>query len=219
MGRNDVDVQFHGPWDRVIRMLSHGVVEREFEEDLDKATGLNAQIWEGKSKELISSGRFHENADLTIALKGSSRPLVDSGDLIQSITTKREDTMEWDVGVFREKTSREGVNVALHVHEGATIDVSKDMRQLFEVLFLATTVGMNINLEGRALELFEKNPGVKWKPLKPTTTQIRIPPREFLADVLDDRNTVDKMIGNYTRAVLRYFELVSEGRKRTPFRT
>lgn len=74
------------------------------------------------------------NAPLTILIKGSSRPLVDRGDLRNSITTevagKGRDVVG-AVGVLRRRRAKRGrsmTNIASALHEGFTIRVTPKVR-------------------------------------------------------------------------------------------
>lgn len=127
----------------------------------------------------IREGSFHGNAELTRVLKNSSLPLVDHGDLLGSVNFSHKGDWIVDIGVKREagqkqiggrgsggkvNTKGSGSNVALIVHEGATIDVTDQMRAYFKFLAHHT--------KGRV------------KPLSPQTTQITIRPRPYFRDTV-----------------------------------
>jgi hypothetical protein len=116
-------------------------------------TGLMTKI-------ILRESPFAENAPLTAILKGSSLPLVDDNDFVQSIThqTKGDEVF---VGVLR---SSGNFNVAAIIHEGATVKVTKKMRGFF--YNLANTIA-----------------GVK--PLNPKTKKIRIPSRPYAKETFE----------------------------------
>lgn len=74
------------------------------------------------------------NAPLTVLIKGSSRPLVDHGDLRNSIESEvrgKGREVVGAVGVTRARRARRGkkmANIALYLHEGFTIRVTPKVR-------------------------------------------------------------------------------------------
>jgi hypothetical protein len=127
----------------------------------------------------ISSGNYEPNRPLTVALKGGkNEPL--KGDrpgapLFKSITSKIVNDFTVFVGVLQ---TNAGYNIALTIHEGVSIKVTEKMRGLFYVLWLKGE-RPSIDLSGRAKELWDKMPG-GWKPLKVSTTAIKISSRPFI---------------------------------------
>lgn len=81
-----------------------------------------------------TNGEFAENAPLTAARKGSSRPLVDRGDLIRAVAHRVESPFRAEVGVKR--VNRGGVNIAAVLHDGFTIDLSNPRYKKMKI-FLA----------------------------------------------------------------------------------
>ena len=65
---------------------------------------------------------------MTQIIKGSSRPLVDGGDLFQSITFQVRDWDNLRVGLIRQKSGDQMVDLGTILHEGATIDTNKHPR-------------------------------------------------------------------------------------------
>jgi len=132
------------------------------------ATNRNALLGASEVVRAIYSGRFQANSPLTVALKGSSRPLVDTGALASSVSGK---ATSWNEAVIsanrnRQRTGREkgrkrqpATNIALLLYRGATIKVTKPMRRLFYAMS-------------------RENPQVR--PLKKGTTVIVVPPRRYM---------------------------------------
>ena len=60
-------------------------IERGVVRDGDRAAGLLAVQLTNKIKEQISRGSFDANAQSTVAKKGSSRPLVDTGKMLGGV--------------------------------------------------------------------------------------------------------------------------------------
>lgn len=137
--------------------------------------GLDA---EREIKEDIAGGNFAKNSPITVAMKGSSRPLVDKGDLLKAINSR---VLKWDqavVGVLRSKQKRDSggrfkkgggdniLNIAAVLHEGATITVTDRMRRYIAALSRETN--------GQT------------KPLRASTRVIVIPRRPFLESSIKD---------------------------------
>lgn len=149
---------------------------RRLKNNVRRATALNALAAAKKMREVIQSGNFKANAPLTVALKGSSKPLVAGGDLFQSITVQQINEDEQFVGVLRTEGD---FNLVAILHQGATIPVTPAMRWMFLLLAKASEGLMDPSkLEGRASELFAQFQG--WKPLAASTTTIVIPERPFV---------------------------------------
>ncbi|MBU0516701.1 MAG: hypothetical protein KJ621_18245 [Proteobacteria bacterium] len=77
------------------------------------------------------SGNFAPNHPATIAQKGSDKPLINHGDLINSITHKLLGDEGFFAGVLKGKKSSDGedlVNIGWIMEHGVTIKVSSRMR-------------------------------------------------------------------------------------------
>ena len=148
------------------KLLSPSLFKILLHRNVGKATKKVGLLAEAEIKRLINSGFFQNNSPVTIAMKGSSRPLVDTGLLSQSINAKQ---LAWNsvvIGVLKRKKikgksgkSKDLLNVAKILHEGVSIRVTKKMRVLFQ-------------------RLSRENPNVK--PIKASTKVIVIPRRPFL---------------------------------------
>lgn len=183
-----IDLELKG-FDELRDRLDDKKFEKRLKREVAKATKRNALVAEAYIKRGINRGaRYEPNSVITIAIKGSSRPLVDTGALSASITSR----VKWDVafiGVLRstQRKSRDGnsydlLNVAFVVHEGAAIRVTDKMRRFFALMA-------------------RENPG-RWFPIRPGTKIIRIPGRPFLEAALDD-NAVKTYRRNWERAIQR----------------
>lgn len=163
-------------FDKLKDILDPKKFEKRLRKHVGKATLKNGLIAEGKIKEAINKGKIKgppkgkTNAELTVLMKGSDRPLVDSGQLVRSITSL---VHSWDlvrIGVNRNRTvtSKDGkkttiMKIAKALHDGATFKVSKEMRAYFFWLAFGN----------------EDTKGIV-KPLKAKTKVIVVPPRPFL---------------------------------------
>lgn len=159
-------------WEKLKLLFFKSSFQQRLEKHVGAATELNAMTGADQVKRDIYSGAYAKNAALTIAMKGSSRPLVDTGALAGSIIGR---ALEWkvgEIGSLRKSTETRGTsgrkkaqstNVAIIVHFGATVPVTDAMRRYF-------------------FALAKENP--KIKPLSKSTKVIVIPPRPFLESAL-----------------------------------
>jgi hypothetical protein len=154
-------------------MLDKSTFPRRLRKHVRRATKKNALLAEGAIKTAISAGKFAPNASMTQAIKGSAKPLVDTGQLFKSINGEISDWDEARVGVLKNQTRRDKdsgevkdlVQIATILHNGAVVDVSDKMRRFFAAMFRKHQKG-----EVRR----------PWRPIKATTRVIVIPKRPFL---------------------------------------
>jgi hypothetical protein len=155
-----IDLEIKG-FDNLAELLSEKNFKRRLRYHVKKATGLNVIAGADQVKKDIYGNKFLADSSLTIAIKGSSRPLVDTGALVGSLIGR---TLAWnigEIGVLRRGPHTN--NIAVILHFGAKVPVTDKMRRYFH--WLAS-----------------KNPSVK--PLKKTTVVIVIPPRPFMQSAL-----------------------------------
>lgn len=169
---------------------------RRLQKNIRRATGLNALAAAKKMRETIQSGTLKANAPLTVALKHSSKPLVEGGDLFQSITVQEINEDEQFVGVLRTEGD---FNLVKILHEGVSIPVTPAMRWMFLLLSKASQGLMDPSkLEGRAAELFGKFQD--WKPLAASTTTIVIPERPFVRIAFEAPDLIKLCQANWAAA-------------------
>lgn len=169
---------------------------RRLQKNIRRATGLNALAAAKKMRQVIQAGGLKANAPLTVALKGSSKPLVEGGDLFQSITVQQINEDEMFVGVLRTEGD---FNLVEILHEGATIPVTPAMRWMFLMLAKVSDGLMDPSkLEGRAAELYSKFQG--WKPLAASTTAIVIPERPFVRITFEAPDLIALCKANWSAA-------------------
>lgn len=195
-------------WDRLRSMLDPKLFDERMKRNLKKATQLNALIIVKEIRKRIQGGGYSANAALTTLLKGSSKPLIGPGDneLFKAITHQMVNESTAFIGVLRSARSESGkpmVDVAGAVHEGVEIVVTDAMRGLFLVLAKVTTGDMSPDkLTGRAAILYKQLSGRgPVKPLKASTTAIRIPPRPFIRSVFEDPTIKKKIKANWMAAI------------------
>lgn len=122
---------------------------------------------------------FKPNHPYTIAQKGSSKPLINKGDLVGSVNYKVLDNDRVFIGVNRQtKNGKDVANIAA-VHEfGCVIKVTPKMRAY---------------LHHNGLHL------------KKSTEYIHIPPRPFLSPIFKSPEFLNKIAEIYLRAVKEAF--------------
>jgi hypothetical protein len=151
--------------------------KRILEKHVGRATQKIALIAEKQMRATMKKTVAPENAPLTVFIKGSSKPLVDRGDLWQAITS---DVKRWDLAFVGILQTDEAYDIAKTIHQGAVIEVTDKMRWMFLALARASEGSLDPSkLRGRAAELWARRPG-GWKPLKPDTKAIVIPPRPWM---------------------------------------
>lgn len=167
---------------RLKRLLAKGMMTKKVSAEIAKATGQNALMAQRLIRKSIQNGSYDKNADLTEAIKGSTKPLTGMRaiDLYNSIAIHRPRPSAAFVGILKRD---ENYNIAKTLHDGVEIEVTDKMRALFYVLWMVSIGRMSPSkLEGRAAELYEKYKD--WKPLKDDTSHIVIPARPFITKPL-----------------------------------
>lgn len=184
------------------RKIEQALDPRRFDKTLKKhlrrASALNGKIAEAMVRDTIQNGPFAPNKPLTTLIKGSEKPLVDKGDLFQSVTSRvMKDGLTVFVGVLK---TAPGFNIAVVVHEGAEIGVTAKMRGLFFILWQASIGATDPSeLSGRAADLFERFQD--WKPLSPSTSAIIISARPFIKETFKNKKLRKAAVDNWRQAM------------------
>ena len=175
--------ELSGDWNRIDEILNPAKIA----EGMRQAAARVGNYGASEVKKGIVSGSpggktFKPNSPLTIARKGSSKPLIDKGDLVGSITYQIIDSDNVFIGVKKgAKRNKDGKDLSeiAAVHEfGCTIKVTPKMRAYLHYQ------------------------GVH---LKPSTQMIYIPARPFLRPVLDSSDFRAKVAEIYIQAIERIF--------------
>lgn len=117
-------VKMIGAWESFEKSLDPVAFKTRLDRNLLTAHRRMGRQFVRNSRRLIRAGSYAPNSPITTIIKGSSKPLVDKGDLFQSITFDADSRMV-KVGLIRAKSSPSAVNLGITLHEGATIDVRK----------------------------------------------------------------------------------------------
>lgn len=171
-------------WKKFQEALSSAAYARESRRVMRSAIGQAAHYVQKEMRQRISPGRRYEkNAALTLAIKGGkTAPLVDTARGIwQAIAI---DIQDWNKAFVGVKFTSGAHNLAKTLHDGAAIKVTAKMRAMFYYLYLRSQ-GRQVSLTGRAAELWERYQG-PWSPIGDTTDAIRIPPRPFAREPMED---------------------------------
>jgi len=198
---DSVTVRLTGDWRGLRFLLSVSRLDAALQAQILKATTVNAMILRREIRENIRSGKWAagraKNAPLTAWIKGSTKPLVDTGQLFQAITSKVVSYGRAEVGVAR--TAR-AANTAATVHEGAVVRVTPRMRAMFRALADVSRGKRDpSSLRGRAAALYARRKK-GWKPLKDSTTHIRIPARPFIREVVESPAVQRRVYENWLAA-------------------
>lgn len=191
-------------WRILAKALDPKLSQPVLQKYVGRATEANAAMVRGAVRQNIRHGvGLQENAPLTALIKGGKRPIVGTPglDMFNAIIYEVQDWRVALVGVKR--FAGETVNVAEIVHEGKTINVTKKMRGLFWVLWLASKGRIKPGeLTGRAKEIFEETKGAKGiKPIGETKKKIVIPSRPFLKITIEDDEVRKKAKAHWLNAV------------------
>jgi hypothetical protein len=177
---------------------------------LMRTAGIVGKLAEAQVRKTIAEGKFADNADLTVALKGSNEPLkgTKGAELWNSISST---VVSWNKVFIGVKRSDGKYQVAVAVHNGTIIKVTPAMRGMFLYLHYASTGEKNADGKSgealltseRAKELFRLHQN--WMPLKSTTTNIVIPARPFFEMAFADKEFQENVRKYWMTAVKRAF--------------
>lgn len=168
------------------------------------ATTLNGKVGEAVLRKVIQGGgKLRPNAPLTKLIKNSEKPLVDSGLLFQSITSKVHDDFTVFIGVLR---TSDRYNIVRTLHDGEHIKVTPAMRGMFFMLWRASIGEIDpSSLTGRAAALWARQPG-GWYPLREDTVVIVIPGRQFMRIAFANPQFKKLVRDNWSKAVAASFK-------------
>lgn len=128
-------VSLRGAWDALRDFLNPNRAKKRLQEELRRKVAEQVQLLRADVVGYIDAAKHGvPNSPLTIMVKRSSRPLVDRGDLRQSISGETEvegDAVRGAVGVLRSARGKGGrslVNVAAALHNGFRIKVTEKVR-------------------------------------------------------------------------------------------
>lgn len=192
-------------WKRLQQMLEPGKADKVLRKHLRRATRLNGAVAEEHIRDTIKVGKYEANAELTQALKGQDKPLIGfhaGAPLFNGITSKMINDTTLFVGVLK---TEDVYNIALTLHEGASITVTPAMRGMFYFLSQVSAGKRPASiLSGRAAELWALKSS-DWYPLKASTTVIIIPARRFIEQAFANKKMRAIAKANWQQAIREGF--------------
>ena len=143
----------------------------------------------GQVKKSIKGGRDYEpNALLTVAMKGSMTPLIDSDSLVNSVSYRILNKAHAVVGA---SLFRSGKNVGIAIHDGFSIDLSQPRYRKMRAFLVHKA--KETGIAGRGSRLGKK------------TGFLVVPPRPFIGKPFSNKANVkqiEALIANFVeRAV------------------
>lgn len=119
-------------FDRLHALLDGRQWIKRFDRHMKRAHAQVGEKFVQMAADAITAEKpYAANAPLTVALKRSSTPLVNHGDLVGSLTYQVRDLKTLRVGVNSRRVGRSRRFLAEILHNGATITVTPRMRQAF----------------------------------------------------------------------------------------
>lgn len=182
---------------RYIKALDSSKFRPVLHKHIAKANLRAAKFAQRTIRRTMKKGMPPPNAPLTIAIKGSKKPLIDKGDLFQSVATQE---FSWDkiaVGVLATDAN---FDIAKTLHEGKLIPVTVKMRAMFFWLWVAWQAGDGSHLRGRAADLWARYQG-PWYPLAPSTRAIKITGRPFITQAFADKKLQARVHDEWVRGI------------------
>lgn len=180
-----------GDWKKLEKLLTVPYFTKTLMRNMEIATKRICLMYRSDVRGSIKGGMYNPNAPMTAEIKGSKKPLVDDGDLCNSITYEVSATrtaIEGATGIKKSAVSdgKKLYNIAQTLHEGVKIPVTQKMRNYFRARVYAGDRG--------------------WRILSPETTAIVIPPRPFFAMPLANVANQKKYKDQWREAIDKTFE-------------
>lgn len=195
-------------WRRFEKAIQGSNAAKKVNKHMALATRRNGLLAVRMIRKTIKRGNFEANAPLTVEIKKSSKPLVDKGQLWQSITSQQVSGRTVFAGVL---FTDDNYNIAAALHDGVAIKVTPKMRNMFRALWWASIGTIDPGeLRGSAALLWERKPG-GWLPLRESTNAIIIPARRFIEEAFKSPELRRQAIENWQKALASAFRELSKG--------
>lgn len=161
-------------------------------EEVHKATATNlAVVQDAIVDRIMKRGRKTKNAPLTLALKDTKIPLMDTGQMAKAVEAELQDSFNGVVGFLKDQKSSHGLKMSVVVpglEQGFTVRITPAMRRL---LFLKM----------RQAGIADSAPDKK----STRGAVLRIPPRPFITPVFNSRKIRAQLQKNWKLAVRRAY--------------
>lgn len=118
-------VKLNAEWRAFLDAMDPKAFQTRLAKGLVLAGARVGRTFQRDARARIRGRDYAPNSPVTVILKGSNAPLVDKGDLFQSITFGQPDPYNLRLGIMRQAVGEELVNVAMILHEGCTVDVRR----------------------------------------------------------------------------------------------
>lgn len=196
-GQTPIRVWLSAGWRDFRNLVEISEFRGRYRQAMSQATATNGGIMLGEVRANIKTGKYAKgrkpNSSLTVFIKGFHNPLVDTGVKLRRLFEMvQTDYKSVEVGI---KDNADAKWVAA-IHDGATIKITPEMRNMFALLARASTGDPNVNLTGRAAELWARRPG-GWHPLADNKKTFRIPRRPFFAEVINNKKLQEIVAYNW----------------------
>lgn len=158
----------YGDWDKWMDVMDSKAFQARMARIMPQTMNRIGVMLVGAMRRSIRSGDYAPNSALTKAMKGSSKPLVDRGDLMRALTYDAygRGTGKGKAGGYglyvglRRRSPKANIGAALH--EGFTLTVTPKMRA---AVFA---------------QLAERNPRARFNSTGPAKSIWIVPPRPFI---------------------------------------
>lgn len=215
----EIIVQMGPEWKVAIEALKDKSWKLALEKHMAQAMHINAAILVKAVRRAVKEAESHgkRNAWLTVMIKGQDNPLVQTGDLHQSVGSVVHKWNRADIGVMGKVRSRKVIRYAQIVHDGTQYNVTRKMRSMFRMLhFVSINPKLAKNIRSararKLWSLFRRNAkGQVWPLLKASTVKIVIPPRPYLEWAITRYDAIEVVAENFFVAVIRSIEIPNTG--------
>ena len=186
-----------------LRLMSPSKTQSRLRKEFSRAAFIVGSSTSAKMRKVIAGGVEPSQAKFTEMIKGSTKTLFDIGRMSKAITWLVEKggggiPRAIHIGVMRKSKF---ANVAIIVHKGAKITVTKRMQILFGVL-AAITRGKTRKLTSPRAEELASRKSARFVPLR-EGTEIIIPGRPFAAITFADPSIGARVNREFSKALWR----------------
>jgi len=185
------EIKYSGDFKKFEKFLDSKRHMKILETEVGQATAMNAALIQDEIIRRILTRNFKtKNSPLTIALKKSSTPLIDTSDMMKAIDVELKGSFTAFVGFLKnQKTS----------HGGNMNQVVPRLEKGFEVKI---TPQMKMWLYAKM-----RRAGIAPNPVKTSSSGVlRIPPRPFITPVFESKAMARKLNRNWKEAVKRAYK-------------
>lgn len=198
-------ISFQGDGNIFAKFLNPNLWKGNLESEIRKATIRNSLFLIKTIKDNIRSDKFKENAPMTLALKRSTKTLIDQRNLWGAIDHALKSSFESEVGIIQEKASTGSKfgktksqlkikHLVELMESGYTIKVTEKMKKAIAATLSAdkTKTGKVTARSRVALDRLSQINGVK---------NFVVPPRPIFSSVWEDPSIEKVLQANWRKAL------------------